>query len=220
MSWAALLCRQGVVCITEAFALSLAVFVCTLGLCPKIISQLETPSDASLCQAPLAAWTRFWEASPPLAQPCSSLLLGQRVSGEIREIGANRFPDWPCALWECCSVLVGSCQVPARAPASGVCHRVPAAADAPRLLRVAPREQLCCRARREPRVCSQSHGGGSPEFGGQQLNWALCVSSPASPAAAGVGGLHYGGMWQAGASAGHWWAHQHGQARAAAVLCL
>lgn len=54
------------VCITEAFALSLAVFVCVLGLCPKTISQLETPSDASLCQAPPAAWTLFQEASPPL----------------------------------------------------------------------------------------------------------------------------------------------------------
>lgn len=63
MSWAALLVCM--VCITEAFALSLSVFVCTLGLCPKVISQLETPSDASLCQAPPAAWTRCWRGVPP-----------------------------------------------------------------------------------------------------------------------------------------------------------
>ncbi|XP_057892878.1 protein-tyrosine sulfotransferase 2 isoform X2 [Melospiza georgiana] len=80
MSWAALLGRQGMVCITEAFALSLSVFVCVLRLCPKVISQLETPSDASPCQALLAAWTRFQEESPPSAQPCCSLLLRHRAT--------------------------------------------------------------------------------------------------------------------------------------------
>lgn len=38
---------------------------------------------------------------------------------------------------------------------SGVCHRVPVAAGALRLLHVAPQEQLCCRARGEPKVCAE-----------------------------------------------------------------
>lgn len=215
VSWAALLCRQGMVCITEAFALSLAVFVCMLGLCPKIISQLETPSYASLCQAPPAAWTRFREASPHLGTAVLLPPAWATVSGEIPMIGANRFPDLPCVQWKCCRVLVGSCQV----PASGVCHRVPVAAGAPRLLHVAPQEQLCCRAQREPRVCAESHKRGSLEFGGQQLSRALCGSCPQQLALTGFTAGGYGRL-RPGVSAGHWWAHQHGQARATAILCL
>lgn len=59
----------------------------------------------------------------------------------------------------------------------------------------------------------------SPEFGGQQLNWALCGFSPASATAAGTGGFHCGGMWQAGVW-GLCMAHQHGQGCGTALLCL
>lgn len=114
MSWATLFHGKGMVCIAWAFVLSLAVFVCMLGLRPKNISQLETPSHVFLLR--FGARPRqllvlnIRVVSLPCAQLCRSLTRGYRAraSGEIKMICTNRFPNLTLLFWEYCSVLVGS----------------------------------------------------------------------------------------------------------------
>lgn len=51
VSWPTIFHGKGMFCIAQAFVLSLAVFVCMLGLCPKNISQLESRSHIFLCES-------------------------------------------------------------------------------------------------------------------------------------------------------------------------